>query len=524
MEAAYRQNLDEYVADIAHHLYQAGAAADLDKTVRFLMMAGDQAQASAAFEDALRHLESAASLASDDPRVRADLMSALALARRSLGRWDEAMSAWRDALSGYESLGDADAAGRIALLAAQQLTWVGRFVESTEMSDRGLAVLGDRKTGDRACLLARTGLNYSLGGFFEQGVPMLEQGLELADELADDAVLAPVLYLKATQLHFTAEVRGALELYPRAIELLERTGSVWDLANALGFLASDQLWAGRLDEAERTAERAQALADKIGNLGAVFPTMVASGFARLARSGEISDLESTLPRLVEIGRTIGSNPIMFSGHAFQGRVDFWHGQWDAAADSHLAGAALETRSSLTPANLPYLFLTKAYAGDQNAAEEMLDELTAALPQAGRPNGWGAWNSLGCLVEGLVLLGRRDEAATLYPLTLEAMRSGRLNALWDARLLQSLAGIAAAAGGDFAQAEEHFETALGQAHEIPIVIEQPETQRLYAGMLINRGGAGDRERARNLLAEASQAYAQIGMPRHRQLTESTLGSL
>jgi hypothetical protein len=44
------------------------------------------------------------------------------------------------------------------------------------------------------------------------------------------------------------------------------------------------------------------------------------------------------------------------------------------------------------------------------------------------------------------------------------------------------------------------------------------------MLINRGGAGDRERARNLLAEASQAYAQIGMPRHRQLTESTLGSL
>jgi hypothetical protein len=66
--------------------------------------------------------------------------------------------------------------------------------------------------------------------------------------------------------------------------------------------------------------------------------------------------------------------------------------------------------------------------------------------------------------------------------------------------------------------------LRQAHEIPVVIEQPETRRLYAAMLIDRGGPGDRERAGQLLAEASHRYAQIGMPRHRQLAESTLSSL
>jgi hypothetical protein len=44
------------------------------------------------------------------------------------------------------------------------------------------------------------------------------------------------------------------------------------------------------------------------------------------------------------------------------------------------------------------------------------------------------------------------------------------------------------------------------------------------MLIDRGGAGDRERARKLLAEASDAYARIGMPRHRQLVESVLSPL
>jgi tetratricopeptide (TPR) repeat protein len=451
-------------------------------------------------------------------------MFALALARRSLGRWDEAMSAWREALSGYESVGDADAVGRIALLAAQQLTWVARFVESTEMSARGLAALGDRKTGDRACLLARTGFNYGLGGFFEQGAPMVEQALELADELGEAAVLAYVLYLKASQHYFAFEGQQATDVYQRAIELLERTGSFWDHANALGFLPFALLFVGRLEEAERTAKQGEVLAERIGNLGALWSAIMALGLAQLARSGDIGALESKILRAIEIGRRIGSGFMVFSGHCFQGRAHFWRGDWDAAANSLVTGAGFEPRSSLTPTSLAWLFLSKAYAGEPNAAEEMLDELKAALPQAGQLNGWGAWTSLRCLVEGLVVLRRRDEAATLYPLTLEAMQCGRVAALWDLRLLEALAGIAAAAGGDFIRAEEHFETALRQAHEIPVVIEQPETRRLYAAMLIDRGGPGDRERAGQLLAEASHRYAQIGMPRHRQLAESTLSSL
>ena len=41
MERVYARALEEHAADLAHHLYQAGAAADPEKTVRYLALAGN---------------------------------------------------------------------------------------------------------------------------------------------------------------------------------------------------------------------------------------------------------------------------------------------------------------------------------------------------------------------------------------------------------------------------------------------------------------------------------------------------
>jgi hypothetical protein len=89
--------------------------------------------------------------------------------------------------------------------------------------------------------------------------------------------------------------------------------------------------------------------------------------------------------------------------------------------------------------------------------------------------------------------------------------------------ETLAGVAryARAVEEEAVAEEHFETALRQAHELPHKIEQPEVRRWYADMLIERGQPGDVEKARALLAEAIEMYTAIGMPRHIELAERVL---
>ena len=83
-----------------------------------------------------------------------------------------------------------------------------------------------------------------------------------------------------------------------------------------------------------------------------------------------------------------------------------------------------------------------------------------------------------------------------------------------------------------QGEDHYQTALRQAHELPVVIEQPEVRRWYARMLIDRDGPGDpptgsgrdREKARQLLEEAIAMYRRIGMPKHVEMAEALLGQL
>ena len=85
----------------------------------------------------------------------------------------------------------------------------------------------------------------------------------------------------------------------------------------------------------------------------------------------------------------------------------------------------------------------------------------------------------------------------------------------------MAGIAAAAAGQWEKAEEHYKTALRQAHELPHKIEQPEVRRWYARMLLDRDAPGDRDRARELLTEAIEMYRRIGMPKHVQMAERML---
>jgi hypothetical protein len=155
---------------------------------------------------------------------------------------------------------------------------------------------------------------------------------------------------------------------------------------------------------------------------------------------------------------------------------------------------------------------------------MLAQHQDDLPRPGQANGWGDWESLLNTVEGLAVLGDRNEAAKLYVMTLEAIDAGVAMRWNGCTLLQTTAGVAAACGRQWKKAEEHFQTALRQAHELPHKIEQPEVRRWYARMLIDRDGPGDRDKAREMLTEAIAMYRKIGMPKHIEMAETMLAEV
>ena len=88
-----------------------------------------------------------------------------------------------------------------------------------------------------------------------------------------------------------------------------------------------------------------------------------------------------------------------------------------------------------------------------------------------------------------------------------------------RLLERTAGIAAAAGRCWDDAEEHFRTALRQAAELPHLPEQAHTRRFFATMLVERDGPGDRAEAVAMIDEARELYRSMGMPKHAAMLDA-----
>ncbi len=120
-----------------------------------------------------------------------------------------------------------------------------------------------------------------------------------------------------------------------------------------------------------------------------------------------------------------------------------------------------------------------------------------------------------------MLGERDRAAALYPVAREAVDGGIVSL--PSGLGQRYLGIAAACGEQWVASQEHFETALEQAHDMPFRFEQPETRRWYAWMLLDRDQPGDKDKATTLLGEAIEMYEELGMPKHVGLAEELLRS-
>ena len=127
------------------------------------------------------------------------------------------------------------------------------------------------------------------------------------------------------------------------------------------------------------------------------------------------------------------------------------------------------------------------------------------------------------VEGLYVLGEHDRAAGFYDLVVECIEGTRTicSSYYDMRLPERAAGIAAAAGRCWDDAEQHFRTALGQAAELPHLPEAAHTRRFFATMLLERDGPGDRDEATRMATEAVDLYRRMGMPRHLELAAGLL---
>ena len=523
-DALARLSVDDPAAQagtIAGHLLQAGSAADPRKLFHYLVLAGERSLVSAAFEDAVRHLRRAASLADHvAPGQRADMLFQLGMAERGLAHPEAAVTAWSGAIALWAEQGDTAKISRICPVAAFSLVAGGHYPPAYDLAQQGLAALGDRAGDEGGPLLALSGFVAAIAGGYDDGMQCITQALDSAERLGDSVLAGYALAWKAAVHHVHMESVDCVESGLRAAEILRSTPEVWQLATVVGMAAFSLPALGRLDDARRAVEEARPLGERLGAHVTRMHCGRSLALVDWFETGDLDRLEAFARRDIQLCLDAGM-PWVSWGWSWLGLAAFLGGDWDSALNHAAKAAELSPPGVIHGAEAALRLEYLAYAGHRDEAMATIAASEEALPRLGAPNGWGRWATLFSMVEALVVLDEPAAAAKLYPLVRWcAERTGSVALMQpDGRLVERTAGMAAGAASNWDVAEAHFLAALDQSEKLPHRPEQAHIRRFYAAMLLHRARRGDTDRAQGLLAEAEGLYDAMRMPKHIEMTRA-----
>ncbi len=510
IERVYAANLEAQASPLAHHLYQAGAAADPEKTATYLVMAAQKARAGAAHEEALLHLENALSLwegqpGNDESLRVAEFTVQKAAALRSLGRGDEAIDSFRKAIAIFEKVGAVAKMAEASIMLAVIHTWRLEYAEANRIVERALECLGSADQGLRLKLLSlRAGIVSGSGDVVGAARQRAEMG-------APEDFSAVAFYLYSMQWERGVAAARLVAAACRA------NGDLWSAAEA-DFCALYTIYCGRPAEAARDLPAAMQLAGKVGHHNSLLAMKWYSATQTAAR-GDLRQAEREVGEAWTFGET-HQLAYSFLTDALRGGLAFLRGNLSEA--ERWFSYRQEPQTHLFGAKDASLFALWAESKDDRAGNAWTGRRWN-LPRAGQLNPVGDWQALERSVAGLASMGRKEEVAALRPLTEELVRLG----VWVSRNLfpfRSAAGIAAACAGDWPAAEAHHLTAIHQTDTAPYRVSRPMAREWYALMLLDRNAPGDPSKARALLSEALALYQSMEMPFHANRTSARLAGL
>ena len=506
----------ENVSSLAHHLYEAGVAADLDKTIHYLKLAGEREVETGACKEALGHVDAALSLLEDEsPEIRADLLFLKGRAEYTLVRTKEALASRIEASRLYTRLGDAQGVARCAGEIFLEAMWRAEYEGVTEVVREALAMTEGDATPERCLIMAAAGAFLSGFGDCDSTPRLLEDAVTVAEGIGDSALLGEVLHHKIVSNWAFMTGPQMVEDGERARDALRSAGDLWHFAAAASYLKVGLVFASRLKEAGQRTE-GDDVAEQLGHVAAQGTSRIGREFGGFIRSGNIDELQHFAEWYRDWNEAAGY-PWSFISHAHLGLCEFWRGNWDDFHKHFQRGLEIEEGQASGWYSWGNYFMAMAYAGNPGALE-LLERKRSMFPKVRPYNTNGQWIALMRTIEGLAVMGRREEAAEFYPLAQLCTETGTLVEFFSTVMPQLPAGISAACGRNWAAAEEHYQTGLRQAQEMPHPIAQADIRRWYAQMLLDRNESGDPERATEMLTEAMAQYRELGMPKHFAITE------
>jgi class 3 adenylate cyclase/tetratricopeptide (TPR) repeat protein len=500
-------------SEIAHHLLQAGAAADPARTLSYLEHAADRAVESAAFEDALRVIGDALALVRpEDEKRRAKLRLRQGKAVRALGRYDECLSIWDEAAEVLARLGDRERAAVLCWEMGYLQIWLDRFDDAFLTYDRGRQLLGDEGGPARAALVGSQGVLVGLAGLhgmYDLSTTSLDEALAIAQELGDDREIARASWGRCVVEWAFLRLPEGEVAGRRAVEHARRAGDLWLLGDALAWLGFVLATKGDVEGCAAAAEESLEIAQSTGHIAAEICARRGLVVAAGAREPDLQQLERAMQLDVDLCASIGS-PWRSQSLAWLSYLATMRGKLDAGLQLALDAESVEPVSAWSGAGWCARLNNRVAAGDVSAAEQILDDALGELTAPGAADTSGGFQRLAAAAEAAALLRLPDRCATLYPL-LAAEHVRAPVGLYDWRPPERALAMVAAEIGRGEEAKVGFEAVLARVRAMPLRIEEPSAQHRYGEALLRHGDTSEAARARELLEAAREGYRRLGMP-------------
>jgi len=525
IEALYASSIEAHATELAHHFFESAPGGHGIEAARYCTLAGDQAMAHVAYEEAAehyRHALEALALTSAEQDQHADLLLKLGEAEVRKGDVDEGKKVFLEAANAARASGSAERLARAAL--GYGFGWGFGLVPRepdetvTALIDKALTMNRD-DSPIRVGLLARLTDELSRPVDAERLDEVSRQAVEIAERLGDPSSQLIALNARQWALLGPDGTEERLQAADRMLMIAERVADNDMMMRSRWMRLRTLLELGRIREADEEFKVLEREADRLHQPRYIW-NLVAYRAMRASLEGRFDEAEALADEALDLGSkafdewfaTYVVGGIRLTILANRGRFE----EAVAAVGSYLN----DNQLIATQVGLGALFAEQGRLDDARSIfSSFASDDFSRIPRD------GYWLNAMC---GLSIICARlkdsEKAFTLYRL-LEPYQDridvfgGPVIFMYEP--VSSHLGILATTMGQWAEAERHFQKALELEELMGFRPFLSLTHGELARMLVARNEPGDLDRAHSLLLDHRTVAEELGLGRWKRAARELL---
>jgi DNA-binding CsgD family transcriptional regulator len=516
LEGLYDANAAEHAVELAYHFAEAEPVVGPEKLVKYSIMAGEQALAAFAWEEALQHFQRGLTakgipLAGTDPAWDSEAATLLfGLGRAQVAtadrhQVDQAVASFSRAFEYYAEAGDVEHTVEIAeRLVVRQFIAVGMSLGWSRIIDRAMELVPPDSHEAGRLLAQRAWISGQDQAEYDAAQAAFERALAIAQRNGDVALEMRTL-ANATQVDFrNSSFRECIANGLRAIELGCHVDDPRSEVNARYYTSLALAYkVGDLEAAHLHANTMLTVAERLRDRQWLTGAFNVNAILCLLK-GDWDGVRDCTHRGLSL--TLDDTSLLNA----RGKMEYQIGNFGEGKISldRLVNATrmIGAKLSMAPARTAVLIPLAAYITGETNWLDLVELLASAVLTSPSPRHVTEETRAGLALMAVV---RADITASGEMYSLLKSHAGTIlgdGAIYADRLL----GLLSHTISKFDQAARHFEDALAFCRKAGYRPELAWSLCDYADTLLQRDQPNDRIRARSLLEEALAISSELGM--------------